>query len=210
MFIREDKPSQQYQYWCQRSANKVQTLTLVLLFASQIYSRIKNYVMKTKYSAFFTALQTSLYTERDARLISRTFTSLSLAMQFYRLKSLLSSAGTLNLIRLSVRLSFRPCLSVCHKNFNLGHNFCTITGRALVLGMCVLCEKTFPMVPCYDLDHDLWPTSRSNLLPSGGPQFSEFACLELFDIYHLTLTGLQFFSFAFTVILEFNPVYVHV
>ena len=47
------------------------------------------------------------------------------------------------------------CLSVCHKNFNLGLNFCTITGRALILGMCVLCDKTFPMVPCCDLDHDL-------------------------------------------------------
>ena len=88
------------------------------------------------------------------------------------------SVGTLNLIRLPVRPSLRPSvpLSVCHKNFNLGHNFCTITGRALILGMCVLCEKNFHMVPCCDLDRDLWPTSRSNLLPSGGPQFSEFAC----------------------------------
>ena len=84
------------------------------------------------------------------------------------------SVGTLNLIRLSVRPSIR--LSVCHKNFNLGHNFCTNTDRALILGMCVPCDKTFPMVPCRDLDGDLWPTSRSNLLPSGGPQFSEFAC----------------------------------
>ena len=80
------------------------------------------------------------------------------------------SVGTLNLIRPSV------CLSVCHKNFNLGHNFCTITDRALKLGMCVPCDETFPEVPCRDLDGDLWPTSRSNLLPSGGPQFSEFAC----------------------------------
>ena len=53
----------------------------------------------------------------------------------------------------SVRLSL--CPSVCHKNFNLGHNFCTFTGRALILGMCVLCDKTFPMVPCRDLDDDL-------------------------------------------------------
>ena len=53
------------------------------------------------------------------------------------------------------------CLSVCHKNFNLGHNFCTITDRALILGMCVPCDKTFPVVPCRDLDGDLWPSSRS-------------------------------------------------
>ena len=86
------------------------------------------------------------------------------------------SVGTLNLIRPSVRPSV--CLSVCHKNFNLGHNFCTITDRALILGMCVPCDKTFPVVPCRDLDGDLWPSSRSNLLPSGGPQFSEFACLN--------------------------------
>ena len=39
------------------------------------------------------------------------------------------SAGTLNLIRPSV------CLS---QNFNLGHNFFTISGRALILGMCSL------------------------------------------------------------------------
>ena len=84
------------------------------------------------------------------------------------------SVRTLNLIRPSVPLSV--CLSVCHKNFNIGHNFCTITDRALILGMCVPCDKTFPVVPCRDLDGDLWPSSRSNLLPSGGPQFSEFAC----------------------------------
>ena len=69
------------------------------------------------------------------------------------------------------------CLSVRHKNFNLGHNFCTITDRALILCMCVPCDKTFPVAPCRDLDGYLWPTSRSNLLPSGGPHFSEFACL---------------------------------
>ena len=63
------------------------------------------------------------------------------------------SAGTLNLIRPSVPLSV--CLSVCHKNFNLGHNFCTITDRALILGMCVPCDKTLTVVPCRDLDGDL-------------------------------------------------------
>ena len=68
------------------------------------------------------------------------------------------------------------CPSVCHKNFNLGNNFCTITYGALIFSLCVLCDKAFLMVPFCDLDSDLWPTSRSNLLPSGGPQFSEFAC----------------------------------
>ena len=49
----------------------------------------------------------------------------------------------------SVCLSVSPsvclsvCLSVCHKNFNLGHNFCNITGRALIFGMCVLCDNPF-------------------------------------------------------------------
>ena len=85
----------------------------------------------------------------------------------------------------SVRPSVCPsvCLSVGHKNFNLGLNFCTITDRALILGMCVSCDKTFPVVPCRDLVGDLWPTSSSNLLPSGGPQFSEFACL-----FHMPIT----------------------
>ena len=101
------------------------------------------------------------------------------------------SAGTLNLIRLSI------CPSVRHKNFNLGHNFCTNTGRALILGMCVLCDKTFPMVPCCDLDRDLWPTFRSNLLLSGGPQFSEFACLN-----YLVLT-----FFAFNVLIYYIAKY---
>ena len=41
----------------------------------------------------------------------------------------------------SVCLSVRP--SVCHKNFNLGHNFCTFTGRALILGMCVFVTRPF-------------------------------------------------------------------
>ena len=59
-------------------------------------------------------------------------------------------------VRLSVRLSVGP--SVCHKNFNLGHKFCAISGWALILGMCVVCDKTFPMVPCRDLDGYLWPT----------------------------------------------------
>ena len=36
------------------------------------------------------------------------------------------------------------------------------------------CDKPFLLVPWGDLD--LWPTSRSNLLPGGGPQFFEFAC----------------------------------
>ena len=72
------------------------------------------------------------------------------------------------------------CLSVCHKNFNLGHNFCTITDRALIIGMCVPCDKTFLVVPCRDLDGNLWPFSRSNSLPSGGSQFSEFACFTSF------------------------------
>ena len=63
------------------------------------------------------------------------------------------SVGTFNLIRLSVCPSVPR--SVCHKHFNLGHNFCTITGRALILGMCVLCDKTFTMVPCSNLERDL-------------------------------------------------------
>ena len=48
-------------------------------------------------------------------------------------------AGTINLIRPSVTKT------------NLGHNFCTITGRALILGKRVVCDKTFPTVPCRDL-----------------------------------------------------------
>ena len=44
--------------------------------------------------------------------------------------------------------------------------------------MLVPWDKPFPLVPCGDLD--LWSTLRSNLLPGGGPQFFEFACLMCF------------------------------
>ena len=85
------------------------------------------------------------------------------------------SVGTLNLIRLSVRpsvpTSVRP--SVCHKNFNLAHIFWSIKDRALIFGMHDPCDKPFQVMPSRDLD--LEPSSRSKLLPSGGPQFSEFA-----------------------------------
>ena len=64
-------------------------------------------------------------------------------------------------------------LSVCHKNFNLAHIFWSINDRALIFGMHDPCVKPFQLTPCQDLD--LWPTSRSKLLPGGGPQFSEFA-----------------------------------
>ena len=80
----------------------------------------------------------------------------------------------------SVCLSLCPsiCLFVGHKNFNLGHNFCTITDRALILGMCVPCDKTFPVVPCCDLDGDLWPTSRSICCRAGTTIL--WICLFLF------------------------------
>ena len=78
-------------------------------------------------------------------------------------------------VRLSVRPSVRP--SVCHKNFNLAHIFWSIKDRALIFGMHDPCDMPFQVTPCRDLD--LWPSWRSKLLPSGGPQFSEFACSYL-------------------------------
>ena len=117
-------------------------------------------------------------------------------------KDLLSSAfresvGTLNLIRRSVPLSLclsvrlSVCLSVCHKNFNLAHIYWSINDRALIFGMHDPCDKSFTLVPCGDLD--LWPTSRSNLLPGGGPQFFEFAChgLQIMDTDGIPLSLLQ-------------------
>ena len=89
--------------------------------------------------------------------------------------------GTLKLIRPSVSPSV--CQSVCHKNFNLAHIFWSINDRALIFGMHDPCDKPFLLIPCGDLDLDLWPTSRSNLLPGGGPQFFEFACCSLILYY---------------------------
>ena len=82
--------------------------------------------------------------------------------------------GTLKLIRPYVSPSV--CQSLCHKNFNLAHIFWSINDRALIFGMHDPCDKPFLLIPCGDIDLDLWPTSRSNLLPGGGPQFFEFAC----------------------------------
>ena len=55
------------------------------------------------------------------------------------------------------------------------------------LGMHDPCDNPFLLihVPCSDLDLDLWPTSRSNLLPGGGPQFFEFACLSFVPFWCL-------------------------
>ena len=62
-------------------------------------------------------------------------------------------------------------LSVCHKNLSLAHIFWRINDRALIFGMHDPYDKSFLLVPF----SDLLPTSRSNLLPGGGPQFFEFA-----------------------------------
>ena len=35
------------------------------------------------------------------------------------------------------------------KNFNLGHNFLTRSGRAFILHMYIPCDKTFPSVPIF-------------------------------------------------------------
>ena len=83
----------------------------------------------------------------------------------------------------SVRPSVR--LSVCHKNFNLAHIFWSIKDRALIFGMHDPCDKPFQVMPC----HDLWPSSRSKLLPSGGPQFSKFACFYICRLWAWLLTS---------------------
>ena len=54
--------------------------------------------------------------------------------------------GTLKLIHPSVPLS------VCHKNFNLAHIFCSINDRALIIGMHDPFDKPSQLAPCCDLD----------------------------------------------------------
>ena len=54
----------------------------------------------------------------------------------------------------------------------MAHTFWSIKDRALIFGVHDPCDKPFQVMPC----RDLWPSSRSKLLPGGGPQFSEFAC----------------------------------
>ena len=48
----------------------------------------------------------------------------------------------------SVRLSVRLSVS---KNFNIGHNFCTVRGRAFIFCMSVPCDKTFPLVQKFSI-----------------------------------------------------------
>ena len=83
--------------------------------------------------------------------------------------------------------------SVCHKDFNLAHIFWSINDRALIFGMHDPCDMSFQLVPCGDLD--LLPTSRSNLLPGGGPQFFELACFRLGKI--LRKCNTDFYMFVF-------------
>ena len=65
------------------------------------------------------------------------------------------SVGTLNLIRPSFPLSIRPSIyPSITKTLTLAITYALLE-RALILGMCVPCDKTFPMVPCRDLDGDL-------------------------------------------------------
>ena len=96
----------------------------------------------------------------------------------------------------SVRPSVRP--SARHKNFNLAHIFWSINDRALIFGMHAPCDRPFQLTPCCDLD--LWPPSRSNLLPGGGPQFSEFACCDLISkhMYPLVLPKMAPFCMKIT------------
>jgi hypothetical protein len=44
-------------------------------------------------------------------------------------------------------LSIWHTFSVCHKNFNLGHNFRMISTRALIFYMSIPCDKNFLSVP---------------------------------------------------------------
>ena len=55
------------------------------------------------------------------------------------------------------------------------HHVVTLTLTFDLLQGQICCQAPFLLIPCGDLD--LWPTSRSNLLPGGGPQFFEFACV---------------------------------
>ena len=60
------------------------------------------------------------------------------------------------------------------------------------IGMHDPCDKPFLFVPWGDLD--LWPTSRSNLLLGGGPQFFEFACIFINSRNHLHFWCLTYFT----------------
>ena len=52
------------------------------------------------------------------------------------------------------------CLTVClfvrGKNFNIGHNFWTVSDRAFIFHMCIPCDKTFPLIPKF-LTSWPWP-----------------------------------------------------
>ena len=103
--------------------------------------------------------------------------------------------------------SVRP--SVRDKNFNLVHIF--QNDRALIFGMHDPCDKPFQLTPCSDLD--LWPTSRSKLLPGGGPQFFEFASviyrLWLFSSRNTLLHNIHVVLLPICFLLKSNDVELH-
>ena len=110
---------------------------------------------------------------------------------FWHRKRLSQKLGTLKLIRQSVCQSVSQ--PVCHKNFNLANIFWSINDRALIFGMHDPSDKPFLLIPCGDLDLDLWPTSRSNMLPGGESHFFKFACFSRFTRFCAVRTFMRHF-----------------
>ena len=53
------------------------------------------------------------------------------------------SNGTINFEHVTLTVTFDLLL----KNFNIGHNLFILWDKAFIFGMCVPCDKAFPMVP---------------------------------------------------------------
>ena len=62
--------------------------------------------------------------------------------------------GAIIFYPVTLTLEFDPFL----KNFNLANNFWTVSPRALIFHMSILCDKTFPLVPLF---FTLWPWTWS-------------------------------------------------
>jgi hypothetical protein len=56
-------------------------------------------------------------------------------------------------------LTFDLGIDLLFKNFNLGHNFCLVGGRAFIFYMCIPSGKTFHLIPWPWLT-DIWPLRK--------------------------------------------------
>ena len=102
-------------------------------------------------------------------------------------QDLSSSTNIFDLVTLTVNFDLYL------ENFNLGHNFWTITGRAFIFLMCIPCDKTFSTVPKVLTSWPcLWPLTYI------------YKTLTLVITFELFEIGPLYFTCVFLITIPFN------